>query len=262
MAGIVVTAGEAIVQFKPGDEVFGRANGSFAEYACSRERSIVHKPPNISFESAAAVPIAGLTALQALCDYGQIQAGQRVLVNGASGGVGTLAVQIARSFDTHVTGVCSTGNVELVRSIGANDVVDYTQRDFTEAPHAYDLILDTVGNHSVEEYERCLKPDGICVLVGATDALRAQMKARTGMEYISLMVEGYRPPDGAPRIVPMLTRPRTEDLVTLAQLLESGQVVPAIGKTYPLHQTADAMTLIGTKHARGKLVITMDETSR
>jgi len=262
MAGIVVAVGKAVTGFEPGDEVFGRAIGSFAEYACSRERSIVHKPSNVSFEAAAAVPIAGLTALQALRDYGQIQAGQRVLINGASGGVGTFAVQLARAFDTHITGVCSTGNVALVRSIGADEVVDYTQRDFTEAVQQYDLILDTVGNHSVEDYERCLKPEGICVLVGTTEELRAQMKARTGMDFMALMAEGYKPPEGAPKIVPMLTRPTKEELMTLAQLLESGKVVPVIGKTYRLDQTADAMAYMGTKHARGKLVITMVENSR
>jgi NADPH:quinone reductase-like Zn-dependent oxidoreductase len=259
VAGTVAAVGKAVNEFKLGDEVFGRTNGSFAEYACSRESSIVLKPSNISFEEAAAVPIAGLTALEGLQDYGQIQAGQRVVINGASGGIGTYAVQIAKAFDTHVTGVCSTPNVEVVRSIGADEVIDYTRRDFTEAHHYYDLILDTVGNHSVEDYERCLKSEGLCVLVGATQELRAQMQARTGSDFISLMVEGYKPPAGITKIIPMLSRPTKDELIFLAELLESGKVVSVIDKIYPLEQTADAMARIETKRARGKLIISVIE---
>ncbi|HEX2619564.1 MAG TPA: NAD(P)-dependent alcohol dehydrogenase [Phototrophicaceae bacterium] len=257
MAGVVVAVGKNVTDFKPGDEVFGRAVGSFAEYACSAERSIVHKPSNVSFEEAAAVPIAGLTALQGLRVEGQIKAGQRVLVNGAAGGVGTFAVQIARAFDTHVTAVCSTGNLELARSTGADEVIDYTAHDFTEVRQQYDLILDTIGNHSVDDYERCLKPDGVCVLVGATQELRAQMQVRTGLDYISMMVDGYKPLEGMPKIFPMLTNPKKDDLMFLAKLLESRKIVPVIGKVYRLEQTADAMELLATKHARGKLVISM-----
>lgn len=247
VAGTIVAVGKDITSLKVGDEVFGAARGGLAEYATALERNLVYKPSNVSFEDAAAIPIAGLTALQGLRDHGHIQAGQTVLVNGASGGVGTFAVQIAKALDTHVTGVCSTGNLELVRSIGADEVIDYTQRDFTEASQVYDLILETVGNHSVEDYERCLTPEGICVLVGSTDQLRAQM-------------EGYQPADGKPRLVGMRTEFTNDDFRTLAELAESGKVVPVIDRTYPLHQTADAMAHLESKHARGKIVITMGES--
>jgi NADPH:quinone reductase-like Zn-dependent oxidoreductase len=249
VAGTVVAVGLDVTHFAPRDEVFGWAIGSFAEFARAAERNIAHKPSNTSFEAAAALPVAGLTALQGLRDHGRIAAGQRVLVNGASGGVGTMAVQLARVFGAYVTGVCSTRNVELVRSIGANDVVDYTRRDFTEAIHQYDLILDTVGNHIVEEYERCLKPQGTCVLVASTEELRAQL-------------EGYKPAEGTPQIVTMLTRFARDDLLTLAEYLGSEKVVPVIDKTYGLDQVADAMAYLGTKRARGKLVITVAKTSR
>ena len=262
VAGVVVAVGKDVIHVEPGDEVFGWAIGSYAEYARAVERNLMHKPSNVSFEVAAAVPVAGLTALQGLRDHGQIKSGQTVLVNGASGGVGTFAVQLAKAFATHVTGVCSTGNVNLVRSIGADEVIDYTQRDFTEASRHYDLILDTVGNHSIEDYERCLKPEGICVLVGATEALIAQMEARSGSDFFTLVMEGNKPTEGTPKIVPMLARFTRDDLTILGELLESGKVVPVIDKTYCLEQTAEAMAYLETKRARGKILITIIETPR
>jgi NADPH:quinone reductase-like Zn-dependent oxidoreductase len=249
VAGTVVAVGNAVTAFAPGADVFGGAIGGFAEYARAAERTVVPKPSTVSFAAAAAVPVAGVTALQGLRNHGRIAVGQRVAINGASGGVGTLAVQLAKAFGTHVTGVCSTRNVALLRSVGADDVVDYTRRDFTVARRQYDLILDTVGNHSLEAYERCLKPGGTCVLVGRSEALTAQM-------------EGYEPAAGAPTIATMLARLTRDDLLTLADLLASGTVAPVIDRTYRLDQTADAMAYLGTRRARGKVIITVVETSR
>ncbi len=166
VAGRVEAVGKDVKEFKPGDEVFGGANGSFAEYSCAREARLALKPANLSFDDAAAIPVAGITALQGLRDKGQIQSGQKVLVNGASGGVGTFAVQIAKSYETEVTGVCSTRNLDMVRSIGADHVVDYTLEDFTKNGQSYDLIYDAVGNRSVSDYKRALKPGGTCAVAG------------------------------------------------------------------------------------------------
>jgi NADPH:quinone reductase-like Zn-dependent oxidoreductase len=247
VAGTVAEAGKEVAGFAPGDEVFGSAWGGFAEYARAPAVEIAHKPPTVSFEAAAALPIAGLTALQGLCDHGQIKAGQTVLINGAAGGIGTFAVQLARAFETHVTGVCSTPNVALVRAIGADEVVDYTQHDFTRAGRQYDLILDNVGNHTLEEYERCLKPEGICVLIATSMTRKAQL-------------EGYQPAEGR-RLVTMLAKITTGELTRLAKFVESGQVAPVIDRTYPLSQAAQAMAYLETRHARGKLILTLAEAS-
>ena len=248
VAGTVVAVGTAVAHFAPGDDVFGgRGGASPSTRAPPHARSRASR--RVSRSRPPAAPVAGVTALQGLREHGHLEAGQRLLVNGASGGVGTFAVQLAKAFGAHVTGVCSARNVELVRSLGADEVIDYTQRDFTAASPPYDLLLDTVGNHSVAEYERCLAPGRVGVLVGSTEELRAQMV-------------GYEPKAGAPRLVTMLARLTSEDLTTLAALLEAGTIVPVIEQRYRLNQTADAMAHLGTKRARGKVIITVVEPSR
>src|SRR5207247_7586873 len=220
-AGTVEAVGKNVTQFKPGDEVFGGKTGAIAEYVCVlADRSVVLKPANMTFEQAAAVPVAAITALQGLRDKGKIQPGQRVLVNGASGGVGTFAVQIAKSFGTEVTGVCSTRNVDLVRSIGADHVIDYTQEDFTRNGQRYDLSYDAVGNRSVSAYKRALKPQGTCVIAGFSSLSRlfehvvlGPLMSKTGSKKIGLMG---------------LAKPNQKDLVFLKELLEAGKVVPVI----------------------------------
>jgi NADPH:quinone reductase-like Zn-dependent oxidoreductase len=250
IAGVVEAVGKNVTQFQPGDPVFGEVGfGGFAEYRCAREESVVRKPSNLSFESAAAVPVAAFTALQGLRDKGQIRAGQKVLINGASGGVGTFAVQIAKSFGTEVTGVCSTRNLELVRSIGADQVVDYTQEDFTKNGQQYDLILDAVGNRSVADYQRALRPHGICSIAGFTTMARlfehillGAWVSRRGNKQIGLMATA---------------KANKQDLLFISDLLEAGKVVPVIDRTYPLHETAAAIRYLETGRARGKVVITV-----
>src|SRR5213594_4507013 len=247
MAGKVEAVSKTVTQFKPGDEVFGVANGSYAEYATAREDRLALKPANSSFEEAAAVPVAGLTALLALRDYGHIQSGQRVLVNGASGGVGTFAVQIAKSYGTEVTGVTSTRNLDMVRKIGADHVIDYTKEDFTKNGEHYDLICDCVGNRSVADYKRALNPQGTCVIVGFTKvsrllqhAIMGSLTSKTGSKKIRFM--------GNPKIV-------QKDLVQLKDLLEAGKIVPVIDRRYPLSETAEAIRYLEEGHARGKVII-------
>ena len=247
MAGQVEAVASNITQFKPGDEVFGRSTGSFAEYAIARENRLSLKPANSSFEEAAAVPVAGLTALLALRDYGHIQSGQKVLVNGASGGVGTFAVQIAKSYGAEVTGVTSTRNVDMVRKIGADHVVDYTREDFTKNGEQYDLLCDCVGNRSVADYKRALNPQGTCVIVGFTKvsrllqhAIMGSLTSKTGSKKIRFM--------GNPKIV-------QKDLVQLKDLLEAGKIVPVIDRRYPLSETAEAIRYLEEGHARGKVII-------
>jgi NADPH:quinone reductase-like Zn-dependent oxidoreductase len=258
-AGTVEAVGKnptAAGQFKPGDEVFGAKNGSLAEYVCGlADRSIVLKPANMTFEQAASVPVAAVTALQGLRDKGKIQPGQKVLINGASGGVGTFAVQIAKSFGTEVTGVCSTRNVDLVRSIGADHVIDYTKEDFTKTDQRYDLIFDLVGNHSFSQRRRILNPNGICVMAGVGGAgwhdgmgmrLAGELNAYVASRFVSQKFVAY------------IATMNKADLTILADLMQSGKVTPVIDKAYKFSETADALRYLEQGHARGKVVITVE----
>src|SRR5438128_2334904 len=247
IAGQVEAVASNITQFKPGDEVFGRSTGSFAEYAIARENRLALKPANSSFEEAAAVPVAGLTALLALRDYGHIQSGQKVLVNGASGGVGTFAVQIAKSYGAVVTGVTSTRNLDMIRKIGSDHVVDYTKEDFTKTGEHYDLVCDCVGNRSVSDYKRALNHQGIFVIVGFTKlsrlfehAIIGSLVSKTGSKKIRFV--------GNPKIV-------QQDLIVLKELFEAGEVRPVIDRSYPLRQTAEAIRYLEEGHAQGKVII-------
>ena len=253
IAGRVEAVGNKVTHFQPGDEVFGDKFqcgwGGFAEYVAVTENRIALKPANLTFEAAAAVPLAAFTALQGLRDKGQIQSGQKVLINGASGGVGTFAVQIAKSFGAEVTGVCSTRNLDMVRSIGADHVIDYTQEDFTRNGQTYDLILDAVGNRSVSDYKRILSPKGICVIAGFTTLSRL-------FEHVFLGLWASR--TGSKKIGIMGTvKPNKKDLVFMKELLESGKVVPVIDGRYPLSETAEAIRHLEEGHAQGKVVITV-----
>ena len=251
LAGRVEAVGSAVTQFQPGDEVFGANAGGFAEYAAVPEKRLVLKPANLSFEEAAAVPVAAITALQGLRHKGQIQPGQQVLVNGSSGGVGSFAVQLAKAFGAEVTGVCSTRNVEMVRSIGADHVIDYTQADFTRQGKQYELIFDAAGNRSVAAYKRALKPQGRGVIVGFTSLARTfehmvmgPIMSRFGNKQIGLM--------GIAKI-------NQEDLALIKELLEAGKVVPLIKRQYQLCEAPEALRYLETGHAQGKVVITVDQ---
>jgi NADPH:quinone reductase-like Zn-dependent oxidoreductase len=255
-AGTVEAVGKSVTQFKPGDEVFGAKNGALAEYVCGlADRAVVLKPQNISFEQAASVPVAAITALQGLRDKGKIQSGQKVLINGASGGVGTFAVQIAKSFGTEVTAVCSTRNLDLVRSIGADHVIDYTKEDFTKSNQRYDLIFDLVGNHSFSERRRVLNANGICVMAGVGGAgwhddmgmrLAGELNAYLRSRFVREKFVSY---------IATLTK---NDLNTLADLMRTGKVTPVIDRTYKLNETTDALRYLEQGHARGKVVISLE----
>jgi NADPH:quinone reductase-like Zn-dependent oxidoreductase len=252
-AGTVEAVGSKVTHFKPGDEVFGGKFGAFAEYvAVGEDRAIVLKPGNVTFEQAAAVPIAALTALQALRDKGKIRPGQKVLINGASGGVGTFAVQIAKSFGADVTGVCSTRNLELVRSIGADHVIDYTREDFTKGDQHYDLIVDTVGTHSLLEYKRVLNPKGTLVMVGSTTT--GHWFAWLADPIQALMLA----PFVSQKFAMILTDLNKDDLTTLGALMQSGKVKPAIDRRYKLSETPAALRYLEAGHARGKVVLTVE----
>ncbi|HZJ22688.1 MAG TPA: NAD(P)-dependent alcohol dehydrogenase [Anaerolineales bacterium] len=244
LAGRVEAVGKNVKQFQAGDEVFGElpldGKGSFAEYVCSTEDALALKPARLTFEQAATVPLAAFTALQGLRDKGKIQAGQKVLINGASGGIGTFAVQIAKSFGTEVTGVCSTRNLELVRSIGADHVIDYTREDFTQKDQRYDLIFDTVGNLSISGCKRALSPDGICSVAGFT----------TMSHLFGVMLFG-----GAKVGMMETASSNKKDLLFLKELLEAGKIVPVIDRQYPLSETAEAIRYLETGRACGKVVI-------
>jgi len=251
VAGSVEAVGSNVTQFKVGDDVFGEMAldtlGCFAEYVCAPEDLVALKPANLTFEQAAAVPLAAFTALQGLRDKGQIRPGQKVLINGASGGVGTFAVQIAKSFGTEVTGVCSTRNVELVRSIGADHVLDYTQVDFTQNGQQYDLIFDAVGNRSVADIRRALSPTGICSVAGFTSLSRLFQVMFLGGKKIGLMET---------------VKTNKKDLLFIKNLLETGKVVPVIDRRYPLAETAEAIRYLETGRARGKVIITVEQTNK
>jgi len=250
-AGGVEAVGKDVIEFKPGDEVFGVKWGALAEYVCARKDRVALKPANITFEQAGAVGLAGLTALQGL-RTGKIHAGQKVLINGASGGVGTFAVQIAKAFDTEVTAVCSTGNVEMARTLGADHVIDYTKEDFTKREERYDLLFDNVNNHSFSERRRVLKPSGICVLagIGSAGLHKGQLGRIAGnftAEWRSRLVDQ--------KFESYVTTSNQADLKFLSDLVAEGKVTPFVEKTYSLDQTADALRYFEEGHARGKLVI-------
>ena len=247
IAGQVEAVGAAITQFRPGDEVFGFSRGAFAEYVCTGEGRLAVKPANLSFEAAAAVPLASLTALQGLRDHGHIRPGQKVLINGAGGGVGTFAVQLANYFAAEVTAVCGTQNVGLVRSIGAHHVIDYTKDDFTRSGQRYDLIAAVNGYHSLLEYRRALNPGGTCVVLGGA------MAQAIPAIFLGPLLSRF----GDRQVLMMMTRPNQQDLLLLKQLLEAGVVVPVIDRRYPLAKVPDAIRYLVGGHARGKVVITV-----
>jgi len=255
VAGQIQAVGRNVTQFKPGDQVFGTCRGAFAEYVCTPESKLVKKPHNVTFEQAASVPIAACTALQGLRDKGHVQPGQKVLVNGAAGGVGTFAVQIAESFGAEVTGVCSTRNVDMVRSIGADRVIDYTQEDFTKSGQRYDLILDCVGNHSLLARRRLLKPRGICVIAGGPSG-RWKMGLARGIRALVMSQFGRR------KLVPLLARSNKEDLTTMRELMATGKVTPVINRRYRLNEVPEAIRYLEGGHARGKVVITLDDNGK
>ena len=257
IAGRVEAVGANITQFQPGDEVFGVVTaGGFAEYACAAENKVALKPANLSFEAAAAIPVAAITALQGLRDTGQIQPGQKVLIHGASGGVGTFAVQIAKAFGAEVTAVCSTRNVDMARSMGADQVIDYTQEDVTRTGQRYDLILAVNGYHPIFAYRRALSPTGGYVLVGGSKAhvyqallqalLLGPVISRTGRQKMGFM--------GIAKI-------NQQDLVYVKELLEAGKVVPVIKGRYPLRETAEALRYLEEGHAQGKVVIAIEQNN-
>jgi NADPH:quinone reductase-like Zn-dependent oxidoreductase len=252
-AGTVEAVGSNVTRYKPGDEVYGGADGSFAEYVTPRaEGSMALKPGNLSFEQAAAVPIAAITALQSLRDKGQLKPGQKVLINGASGGVGTFAVQIAKNLGAEVTGVCSTRNLAMVKSIGADHVIDYTREDFTQGPVHYDLIIDTVGTHSISDYRHALAPGGILVMVGGPSdgawlgPLSGIVKAMVVAPFVHEKLEFF------------IAQMNKEDLEVLRGMMEAGKLTPVIDRRYPLAQTREALSYLLQGHARGKVVVTVE----
>jgi NADPH:quinone reductase-like Zn-dependent oxidoreductase len=252
VAGQVEAVGKNVTEFRPGDEVFGSRHGSLAEYVRGTEKSVlVPKPAGLTFEQAAAVPMAASTALQGLRDKGQIKAGQRVLIVGASGGVGTFAVQIAKAFGAHVTAVCSTRNVDQARSLGADEVIDYTREDFTRAGRKYDLILDVASTGSLSSRRRVLEPNGILVGVGAADG------GRMTSIVVGLLETAVLSRFGDQKMPFFLAKNSKEDLMVLKEMVEAGKIRPVIDRTYPLSETAEAMRYLETGHARAKVVITV-----
>lgn len=241
LAGEVVSIGARITQFRPGDEVFGAARGSFAEYVCAKESRLALKPRNATFEEAAATPAAATTALQGLRDKGRVQSGKRVLINGASGAVGTFAVQIAKALGAHVTAVCSTQNIEMIRSLGADRAVDYTREDFTRDPERYDVVFDSIGNHSLSSCLRVLRPDGAYVVNGGP---------------MFRIVLAFFLSRFNKKIVFFIARIKQTDLNALKDLIEAKKIAPVIDRRYSLAETSDAMRYLEEGHARAKIVIT------
>jgi NADPH:quinone reductase-like Zn-dependent oxidoreductase len=246
MAGRVVAVGDQVTQFRPGEEVFATCNATLAEYVCVAEDKLALKPTNLTFKQAAAVPTAALTALQGLRDEGKVQPGQQVLINGASGGVGTFAVQIAKALGAEVTGVCSTRNLEMVRSLGADHVVDYTQEDFTRSGKRYDLILDNVASRSFSDLRRALTPRGMII----------PNSGHGGMGYVikAFLLSPFMRQQGSM----YLASPNNKDLVVLKEFIEAGVLTPVIDKTYPLCDTPEAFRYLEEEHARGKVVINVE----
>src|SRR5216684_3559587 len=259
-AGTVEAVGRNVKRFQPGDEVFGGRTGAFAEYVSVREdRAVVLKPANLTFEQAASVPIAAITALQSLRDKGKIQPGQKVLINGASGGVGTFAVQIAKSFGADVTGVCSTRNVDVVRSIGADHVINYTKEDFTQSGQRYDLIFDNVSNHSFSERRRILNSNGICVLAGIGGAGSHEGQwARLGGSLKAVVVSRFV----SQKFITFIARITKEDLTILGEFMATGKVTPVIDKCYRLSEVPEAIRYLEEGHAQGKVVITVESNNK
>lgn len=255
-AGVVEAVGANIKQLKPGDEVFGGRHGAFAEYICAREDRVASKPVNVTFEQAAAVPTAGVTALQGLRDHGKIQPGQKVLINGASGGVGTFAVQVAKAFGAEVTAVCSTSKIDLIRSLGADHVIDYTREDFTQSGRCYDLFFDVVGGRSWLECKRVLNPNATFVIVGGPKTNRI-LGPLSHVLKIKLGSWG-----ASQKAVFFVASFNQADFIALKELIESGKITPFVERTYPLHKTADAMRYLGTGHAQAKIAITVKESAR
>ena len=251
VAGQVEAVGSAVTLFRPGDDVFGWCRGGFAEYAAASEDWLAVKPANLTFEQAATLPMAGSVALQALRNHADVHVGQKVLVNGASGGIGTFAVQVAKSLGAEVTGVCSTSNVEMVRSIGADHVIDYTRSDFTKSGQRYDFILDNISNRSLSDLRRALTPTGMLVPNGGQFQNRwfssagCLIKAMVSFRFVSQ------------RLGRFVVAQKHDDLIALKELVEAGKATPVIDRTYPLSETARAMDYIGTGHARGKVVISV-----
>jgi len=262
VAGQVEAVGRNVTQFKPGDAVFGTCRGGFAEYACTcqsaklMKSALVMKPDNVTFEQAAAAPVAALTALQGLRDKGRIQPGQKVLINDAAGGVGTFAVQIAKSFGTDVTGVCSTRNVDMVRSIGADRIIDYTQEDFTKGKQRYELLFDNVGNHSLSACRRVLNPKGILIMVGAPNDVRVidLLVRLIGALVLSPFV--------SQKLITFIARSNKEDLTIVGELMATGQVTPVIDRRYSLSEIPEALRYLEEGHARGKVVITLEHNNK
>jgi NADPH:quinone reductase-like Zn-dependent oxidoreductase len=249
VAGTVVAVGSEVTRFQAGDEVFGIGRGSFAEYAAAREDRLVHKPAGLGFQEAAVVPVSGLTALQGLCDLGRVEAGQKVLVVGASGGVGTYAVQLARAFGAEVTGVCSTAKLDLVRSIGADQVIDYSRDDFADPAGRYDLILDVGGSSSLSRLRRALAPRGTLVIVGGEGGGRW---TGIGRQLRALALSPFL----RQRLAVLLSRQRLADLEALGRFLEDGQVTPVLDRAYPLAQAPDALRRLEAGDVRGKIAVT------
>jgi NADPH:quinone reductase-like Zn-dependent oxidoreductase len=251
MAGRVEAIGQNVTQFRPGDEVYGDISGcgfgAFAEYVAVPEKVLALKPANLTFEQAAAVPMAAVTALQGLRDVGKIQPGHRVLINGAAGGVGTFAVQIAKAFGAEVTAVCSTKKMDMVRSIGADHIIDYTKEDFTQNGQRYDLILAANGFHPIRDYRRALRPQGIYVMAGGSNA----------QIYQALFLGPFFSVIGSRKMVGVMGRPSQKDLVFMRELLEAGKVIPVIDRCYPLSEGIEAIRYVDEGHAQGKAIITV-----
>jgi NADPH:quinone reductase-like Zn-dependent oxidoreductase len=243
VAGDVHAVGRNVTAFKPGDQVFGIGKGTLAEYSCASASAVVGKPRRMTFEQAAAAPVAAFTALQGLRDYAHVQPAQKVLINGAAGGVGTFAVQVAKSFGAHVTGVCSTPNVEMVRAIGADEIVDYTKDDFAGRKREYDVLLDCVGNRSLRACLSVLTPKGTCVVVGGPAAI---LRALACSRFVRR------------KLVAQISKPNLSDLGRVSELMEAGTITPVIGKRYMLHDAAEAIRHLETGHASGKVVVTMN----
>jgi NADPH:quinone reductase-like Zn-dependent oxidoreductase len=256
VAGEVKGVGRNVTQFKPGDHVLGLCRGAFAEYVCTSESALASKPDNVTFEQAASVPLAALTALQGLRDKGKIQPGQKVLINGAAGGVGTFAVQIAKSYGAEVTGVCSTRNVDMVRSIGADRAIDYTRENFTKSGQHYDLILDSIGNHSLLACRRVLNPKGTYIMVGGpTGRWMIGLLARLAAALVLSRLLSQK-------LVMVPAKSSKEDLAIMQELIKAGKVIPVIDRSYTLSEVPEAIRYLEKGHARGKIVITVEQNNK
>jgi len=257
-AGTVEAVGKNVTQFKPGDDVFGGKTGAFAEYVCARAAgSVALKPASLTFEQAASINIAGITALQAVRDKGKVQPGHKVLINGASGGVGTFAVQVAKSYGADVTGVCSTRNVDMVRSLGADRVVDYTREDFTKSSERYDVIIDNVANHSLLENRRVLKPKGIYVLIGGGGPSEQGLIGPLARPIKAMLLS----PFVSQKMGMMMADPSNKDLTILGDMMQSGKLKPVIDRTYKLSEVPEAIRYLEQGHARGKVIITLEHNN-